>query len=237
MRKYFLLFLVIVLSIALIRFARTKDISSVSAQLNTSEAQTVEDKEIQNLKDKIASKVAELKQLNQKALAGRITKIATASVSILGNDDKPYNVKNDEALTKIYQISGSTKDEIKLSDLKVGNYIIVTGPVAGSEITANYVYRDQQFLVNSGRITEVNKDDYYLKVITTDKEEFTLDIEAITSQLMLNINNLEVERTGFSKIKEGDTIHFIYQKTGEEKETNRYPAHKILIIAQESLMK
>jgi hypothetical protein len=46
-----------------------------------------------------------------------------------------------------------------------------------------------------------------------------------------------MEKSGFSKIKEGDTVHFVVKKTGEEKELNRYSAQKILVIPQEFFIK
>lgn len=53
---------------------------------------------------------------------------------------------------------------------------------------------------------------------------------------MVNIKTLDLERVGFSKVKEGDTVHFVVKKTGEEK-NNSYSAIKILIIPQEYFIK
>jgi hypothetical protein len=54
---------------------------------------------------------------------------------------------------------------------------------------------------------------------------------------MLNSKTGEIEKTGFSKIKEADVIHFVVKKSSEEKEKNRYPTSKILIIPQEYFVK
>ena len=102
-------------------------------------------------------------------------------------------------------------------------------------IEANEIYIDEQFLVKTAKITVVYLSDYYLKVITYDKDEYTLDIQNSTRQFMLNVKTKEIEKSGFSKIKEGDTVHFVVSKTnpGSGKEKNRYDAVRILLVPQE----
>ncbi|MDO9027431.1 MAG: hypothetical protein Q7U68_01010, partial [Candidatus Roizmanbacteria bacterium] len=64
-----------------------------------------------------------------------------------------------------------------------------------------------------------------------------------TKQFIVNIKTLEIERVGFSKIKEGDTVHFVVKKTGNplrqlaDGGNNNYSAIKILIIPQEYFIK
>lgn len=211
--------------------------SSPSAAMakDASPSAAITQTEIQDLKEKIATKVAELRKKNQKALAGTITSIKDKSIFIKNNEDAEYEVKVDEALTKVYLI-GTTKKEMKSTDLKKGSYIIATGPILDKTIDANYIYQDEQFTVLSGKITEINKDDFSIKVLTTDKDTYTLDIENSTNQQMMDIKTLELDKVGFSKLKEGDTIHFVIKKTGIEKE-NRYTATKIVIVPQEYFQK
>ena len=45
-----------------------------------------------------------------------------------------------------------------------------------------------------------------------------------------------MERIGFSKIKEGDSVHFVFKISGDEK-NNEYSADKILVIPQEYFIK
>lgn len=193
--------------------------------------------EIKDLKDKIATKVAELQKENQKAIAGLVLSNKDGVVSVKANDDAEYEVNIDDTLTKIYQITGAGKKEVKFSDVKKDSYIIVSGPLIDKTVTANFIYLDEQFLVKAGKITEANSDDYFIKVTTTEKDDYTLDIETTTTSQMLNIKTLVPEKIGFSKIKEGDTIHFVVRKTGQEEESNRYSASKILIVPQEYFMK
>ena len=225
---------------------------TVYAQINTSTpsptltnpTKSVEDKEIQTLKEKIATKVAELREKNSKAISGIVQEINTAKtvIKIKTWKEEDFEIKVDPDLTKFYQISGSQKKEVESVTVKKGSYIIVTGLIKDKSVEANFIYLDELFIVGLGKVTEVNKDDFFISAITTDKENYTLDIETLTKQQMLNIKTLKIENVGFSKIKEGDTIHFVVKKTESnlaivEKELNRFSAQKFLIIPQEYFIK
>jgi len=197
---------------------------------------TIEEKDIQNLKEKIATKVAELRERNNKAVSGFVTSTSDSTIKIKDENDVEYQIKLDDALTKYYQITGTQAKEIKSSDIKKGSFIITTGVENDKVITANTIYVDEMFLVKSGKITEVDKSNFALKVISSDKDNYTLEIETTTKQQMVNVKTLGAETAGFSKIKEGDTIHFVVKKTGNEKD-NTYTAVKILVIPQEYFMK
>ena len=216
--------------------AQTTSSSSSAAVATTSGSVNV-DKDTLNLKERL-SKIVETRNKDQKAISGFAT-IKDNTISIKDEDlNTQYIVKIDDSLTKLYQILGVTKKEIKASDIKSDMYLIVTGPVADKTISANIVFIDESYLIQSGKITEVNKTDFYIKVMSVDKEEYTLDIDSGTKQNMINIKTLEIERTGFSKIKEGDTVHFAAKKESSSKNSkNHFAAQKILIIPQEYFIK
>ncbi len=184
-----------------------------SSSVDASPSAEITQTEIEDIKEKIATKVAELRKKNQKAVAGVIKTIKGNSITIVNADDAEFEVVVDPELTKTYLI-GTTKKEIKISDLKAGTYIISTGPILDKTINANYIYQDEQFAVLSGKITEINKDDFYIKVLTTDKDTYTLDIENSTNQTLMDTKTLELDKIGFSKLKELDTIHFFIKKKG-----------------------
>jgi len=193
------------------------------------------DKDIQQLKDKIANKVSEIRKKNNKAISGFVLSNDGNKMKI-NNNGEENQVKFDDTLTKYFKITGAQKKEIKANDIAKNDYAIVSGIVADNIITANVVLIDENFLVDSGKITEINKDNYNIKVLTSDKNTYSLDFETNTKQFMVNIKTLDLERVGFSKVKEGDTVHFVVKKTGEEK-NNSYSAIKILIIPQEYFIK
>lgn len=203
---------------------------------------TIDDQNVKLLREKIATKVEEMRKKDQRAYAGKIQKIEDTSITIAstqGNDEKALLIKIDETLTNIYRIAGTTSKEIKKSDLKKDDYVIVTGQQLNEGIEADSIHIDEEFIVRTGSIIEVSKESFFLKVVTNDKEEYTLDIQNSTRQFMYNMKTKENERTGFSKLKEGDAIHFVVSKTnpGDSTEKNRYDAVRILVIPQEFLVR
>ncbi|MEK7634103.1 MAG: hypothetical protein AAB437_04635 [Patescibacteria group bacterium] len=196
------------------------------------------DKDILKLKEKVANKVSEIRRKNNKAVSGFV--VSNDGNTMKVNSDGVENlVKFDDALTKYFKILGTQKKEIKADDIEKNDYIIVSGIIVDNVITANVVLIDENFLVNSGKITEVDKENYNIKVLTSDKNTYNLNIETYTKQFMVNIKTLGIEGVGFSKIKEGDTVHFVVKKIGNPPAggNNNYSATKILIIPQEYFIK
>lgn len=212
-------------------------VAAQTPSISASSSPTVVDKDIQLLKDKIANKVSEIRKQNNKAVSGFVLNIDGNTMKLSNNGGGEVNqVKFDDTLTKVFRVLGTTKKEIKIDDIAKNDYTIVSGVVADNIITANVILIDENFLVDSGKITEINKETYNIKVLTSDKNTYSLDIETGTKQYMVNIKTLLRETIGFSKLKEGDTVHFVVKKTFSDK-NNNYSAVKILIIPQEYFIK
>jgi len=193
------------------------------------------EKEVEILKEKIASKVAQLRQENNQAVSGKITNLSENQIEIKDKDDKKILIKLDSTLTKYYRIKNNQKKEINFSDLEKNNYIVVSGVTTDKGINANLIFVDEKYLVEFGRVIEINKENYWLKINTITNENIIVDIETYTKQLMLNIKDLQLEKTGFSKIKEGDMINFVAKD--EKNESNHFSAQKIIVIPQEYFLK
>ncbi len=214
----------------------TINVVAQTPSISASSSPTVAvDKDIQLLKDKIANKVLEIRKKNNKAVSGFVISNDGNKMKI-NNNGEANQVKFDDTLTKYFKITGAQKKEIKADDIVKNDYAIVSGVLADIIVTANVVLIDENFLVDSGKITEINKGTYNIKVLTSDKNIYDLDIQTSTKQYMVNIKTLLQETIGFSKLKEGDTVHFVVKKTGQEK-NNNYSAIKILIIPQEYFIK
>lgn len=213
--------------------AQTPATSSPTVILPT----TSEDKDIETFKEKIATKVAELRQKNNKAVSGFVLDISDKAIKIKSGDLSEYTVNIDKDLTKYFQIASNQQKETKSDTVKKDTYIIVTGVIKDNTVDANAIYADERFVIGSGKIIEANKNDFNIKVVTLEKDIITLEIETFTKQRMLNIKTLEIEKIGFSKIKEGDTVHFVYKSASEPSKTNTYSAEKILLIPQEYFIK
>lgn len=182
---------------------------------------------IESLKEKIATKVAQLQK--KELLFGTLEKKEKQSLSVIFEKEK-FKVELDEILTKFYQIKNNSKKEISLEDLKIGDYLIITGPKIDNNFVANNIYVDTPYLIVSGKIIEVNKNDYSFRLLTSEKEEYIVDVETYTNQKIIDIKNFQTIAGGFSKIKEGDFAHVVAIFTNKEK---RISALRILLLPQE----
>lgn len=209
--------------------------SGVFVYSQTPTITTFDQKSIDAFKEKVASQVAQLQKKNNQAIVGKIIEINDSLIKIADNKEI-FEIKLDETITKYYKITGNSQKEIKKSDLEKNDYIIVSGIINDKDVIANSIFVDQPYLVESGKIIEVDKENYNVKVLSSDKTIYTLSIENTTKQQILNIKTLDIERAGFSKMIIGDVIHFTAKIKGDEKD-NTYSLEKTLIIPQEYFMK
>ncbi len=198
---------------------------------SVSPTETLDD-EVDKLKEKVAEKVLGLKEKNDKATAGIIKSIGDTMV-ITTSDGRDMKVSLDSTLTSYHEVRGTAIAEIKKENFKKGEYVFVLGPEINGVITGNAIYKDQKYLILSGKITEVDADNFSVNIITLDKTTYTLDVQTNTTQQMLNIKTFVPERIGFSKLKEGDSIHVVVEASLENPKTTRYDAEKLLIIPNE----
>jgi len=191
------------------------------------------DEEVQVLKDKVAEKVEELKEQNKKAVSGIVQDVKEGVITILNAENTKVEVDIDETLTAFYDIVGTKINDSSSEDIVKGNYIFVTGPEIGETVTANEVYKDTQYIIMSGKITEVNQDDFMVKIVTIDKSDYELDVEKSTKLALLDIKTFETDKIGFSKLKEGDSVHAVVKGDPENPDITRFNAIKLLIIPNE----
>ncbi len=191
------------------------------------------DEEVQVLKDKVAEKVEELKEQNKKAVSGIVQEVKEGVITILNAENTKVEVDIDETLTAFYDIVGTKITDSSSEDITKGNYIFVTGPEIGETVTANEVYKDTQYIIMSGKITEVNQEDLTVKIITIDKSDYELDVEKSTKLKLLDIKTFETDSIGFSKLKEGDSVHAVVKGDPENPDISRFNAIKLLIIPNE----
>jgi len=209
---------------------------TVLAQPNTA-SPSAAGKEVRIIKEKIASKVAELTKQEKKVISGRVIEIKDDQITLLTDVtlDEKKRIKIDPELTKFYQLAKGKKREIKRSVISKDDYLIVPGLIF-SNVIANTVYRASPYVVSSGRIVAVDKKNYTIDVLTIDKDKYTFDIEKTTRQRILDLKTLGIKKAGFAKLKEGDRLHFVYNPALIDKKNpqkNHYPLMRYLIIPQE----
>lgn len=214
--------------------AQTKTASpSVTLKVSPTTAKDNIDAEVDKLKEKVAQKVSDLKADKDKAVAGVVQSISGSSLTLTAPDGSKKEVTLDDTLTKYYIVQGAVLKAGKKDTVAKGDYVFAIGPEINGVVNANGVYTDTRYIAVSGKITEVNSEDFTLKIVTLDKSNYTFDIQTRTTQQMLNIKTLEAEKTGFSKFKEGDSVHVVYKANNANSKAIRFDAEKILIIPNE----
>lgn len=183
-------------------------------------------------------KALEAERSNQQVLAGNVKSIKDNKITLIARDNEEYTITIEKDLTLIYSLINGVKKEKEFDDIVKDDYIVVTGPMIDKNVNANSIYLEEQYILQSGKVTDINREDFYLNILNVDKENDLVDIEIYTKIYLINIKTLESERIGFSKIKVGDTIHIVYKKSiGDKKEEQRYSATRILVIPQEYFVK
>lgn len=208
---------------------------SVYAQTKTATPSATIAPDLEKIKEKVAEKVQELKK-NERSYAGIITRKDDDEWEIESLTGEKSKISIDGSLTGFYSVSGKTVKEIKQEEMKEKDYVFVTGPMIDDAVTANAVYKYAPSLVFSGKITSVDSAAFVVKVLGLDKTTYDIDIERSTSQQMMNIKTLQFEKIGFSKLKEGDTIHVAVQADLADPKKTKFSAVRILVIPNEYFM-
>lgn len=185
---------------------------------------------IKNLRDRIASKVAQLRKRDEQAVSGQIISMTDTELVIESIFGKKETIQLDETLTKYYRFTGSAREEITKTDIKVDQYIVVLGPRSSDKIIANEVFKDELYQIKSGRVTEVNASKSTFKIDTFDKETLSVTVEGTTAIQTLNPSSASITTGSFSRIKEGDTVQVVFRILSITQKLDSVTASRILHI-------
>lgn len=182
---------------------------------------------IQELKDKVASRVAQLKEAKITGLSGKVKSAADQALVIVSSNSE-YQVQLDEETT-VYEISETLrKREIKASTLEKDDYITILGVVNQDDLTAQaYAVvskKPSQQIV--GTVKDVSTKDGTITVTTVSGQEVTADIEVSTVTRTIDTTKDTLPKIGLSRITVGSPI-LIYAAPGEKE--NRVLALRVLI--------
>lgn len=184
-------------------------------------------KKLEDLKERLATKVAELRQTERKALFGSVKSKSVTSLTI---ETKTKDIKIE--LTddiKIAQVIKGKRTALTVDDVDKGDVVTVFGDY---DSAIDLLKAKGIFIQNalpkrvSGTISAIDKTDFTVSIIS-DNQTYIIDIEKDT-----RINSWTKEKgivkTGFSKLALGDTVHIV--GTLVPKKDNRISAIRILSI-------
>ncbi|HVZ58441.1 MAG TPA: hypothetical protein VG935_01690 [Patescibacteria group bacterium] len=224
MRKYFLVILgLIFFSTVTVQAATTPTPSAQPTSESATEKLTTE---ITDLKDKIASRVAQLKLVEKRGILGHIRDISGTLLTI---DD----VKGSSRLVDVDEItkfsSPSAGESYGLSDLKPGIAISIIGLYNKDtqHLLARFVDAYTIPLYESGVISTVDTTNYTVTLSMVDGKSYLVDIESLTKTTSYDKTGT-AEKSGFSKIEAGTRAIVIGY--ADKTQPNRMVASRILLF-------
>ncbi len=182
--------------------------------------------QINDLKEKIASRVAQLKLVEKKGILGSVKDASSTQMTITDISGANRVIDVDE-ITKFS--SPSAKDSFGISDIKPGMKLSVIGLYNkdSQRLLARFVNSFTIPLYLSGAITNVDKENYTVTLQMEGGKSYLVDIESVTKTLDYSTIDSPV-KSGFSKIENGTRAVIIGY--ADKKQANRMVATRILIF-------
>ncbi len=183
--------------------------------------------QINELKERIASRVAELNLVEKRGAIGTVKETSGNQITFTDLSGKTRYIDVDE-ITKFTSIS---KNGFGMSDLVKGTKISALGLYnkQTQRILARFI--DTQTLPTylSGRIVSTDKKNFTLTVTSEDQKQSSVDVETI-SVISTYSQGVGISKLGFSKLKIGDRI--IVTGFPDKKDPSLLVASRILTLPE-----
>lgn len=159
--------------------------------------------QVDELKNRIASKVASLNLVEKKGILGTVTDVSDSQITLSNVNGKTRIVDVDE----LTQFSSSGSNTFGISDIKKGMFLGVLGLYnKDSERTQARIIEEEDPLPNFiyGAISLVDSKNYTLTIVKENGATNLVNVETITKTYSFSDDTLL--KSGFSKIKQAETI-------------------------------
>lgn len=199
-------------------------VSSVFAQTATPSATN---KKIEDLKDRLATKVAELRQTSRKAIFGTVKSTSLTSF-VVETKTKDIKIELTDELKVIQYLKGK-RTTLTAEDIAKGDTVAVFG---GYDTTLDLLKAAVVLIQSaspervSGKVTARDEKAFTLTIATPQSQTYTIDIEKSTKTLAWDREKKELVKSGFSKIATGSAVHVV--GTPVLKQERRISATRIL---------
>lgn len=185
---------------------------------------------IDDLKERVATKVAQMRTQVYKAVVGEIKSVDKDSFVLnTPRGEKKILVTED---TKIFRITRGKRTAASLTSLKAGERAAVVGSAdPQGEFVAKIVLVKTLARNVNGVIEKIDKENFAITVKNERKgASYVIDIET-TTKIRIWEKGEGLKTSGFSKLKVGDRVHVNGTKGSEE---NRISALRILVLPGEA---
>jgi len=196
-------------------------ISLIFPNLSFAQTQTPESK-IDVIKDKVASRVAELKLVERRGVVGVVESSTDTEIRVIDLNDKTRIIEVDE-LTKF---SSSDNADFDISDIEKGTKISAIGLYnkESKKLLARFVNEISIPVFLTGVISAKDDKGFTITLSTEEEKKYIVDVENITKSF--SFENGELETAGFTKI---ETLqNAIVIGFTDPKDANRITASRII---------
>lgn len=161
--------------------------------------------EISNLKDRIASRVAQLKLVDKRGIIGIVQETTASQITVNDINDNTRYIDVDE-ITKFSSPSASAS--FGISDLTKGTLISVLGLYnkESRRINARFVTVDSFPTTLTGAVVSVDAKAGTFLLISENNKQTTIDVQTVTKTSIYTKTG-GIEKGGFSKITPGQRVY------------------------------
>lgn len=220
MRKLVLISLLVFLFLPTSSFAQTSTPRNSAPTEENGKINT----QIDDLKNRVASRVAQLKLVEKRGVIGVVQSATDTRITINDLNDRTRIIDVDE-LTKF---SSSNNSSYGISDIKKGSKISILGLYnkESKRILARFVNEVTIPLFLQGVITKKDSANFTLTLAIEDGTTYLIDIERVTKSFAYKDGDLET--FGFTKFEPMRNVIII--GFPDPKEKNRITAGKIIVF-------
>lgn len=220
MKKIFLILFTFSLILPQGSFAQTKTPTRATIPTND-EIKKINEK-VDELKDKVASRVAQLKLVEKRGTMGTVDSVSDTQIRINDLNNKTRIIEVDE-FTKF---SSSDNSSYGISDIKKGARISALGLYnkESEKLLARFVNEATIPLFLNGVISKKDEDAFIITLSTEDGTTYTVDIEKVTKTFAYSDGKLQA--SGFTKIKTSENALIL--GFPDLKEKDRLTASRII---------
>ncbi|MEK7129957.1 MAG: hypothetical protein AAB803_02965 [Patescibacteria group bacterium] len=184
-------------------------------------------KQIEDLKERLATKVAQLRQSSRRAIAGTV-KTVSVSTATIETKTKDIKIELTDDIVIVQNLRGK-RTKLTVDDLAKGDNVVVFGEYDATLdlLRAKVIFiQATQPERLAGTATAVDTKEFTVTLATPEGKTIIVDIEKTTKITLWDGQKLT--KGGFSKIVAGDTVHLV--GTTVPKKENRVSAIRILDI-------
>lgn len=181
---------------------------SATPKINTTTSATSQ--KIEDLKDRLATKVAELRQTSRRAIFGTIKSTSITSF-VVETTTKDVKIELMDEIKVIQYLKGK-RTTLTTDDIAKGDIVAVFGEHDATldllKAAAVVIQAPSPERI-SGAVTSRDDKEFTLTITTPQNQTYIIDIEKTTITLAWDRQKKEIGKFGFSKIVAGDTVHVV----------------------------